>query len=116
MAQVVVTVPRCSQCAAYQRRQAAITLSGLVLGVAIFAGAYAPIALSPQPAFAFFGSVVATTVCFAIVGLIVGLAAGVLVSRRVNRGMARRDARNYPDVIALTNQGWSYDPPRTDGA
>lgn len=114
-ARVSVAVPRCSQCASFQRREAAITLCGLVLGVVVFAGAYAPVALSPHPAFTLFGSVTATLVCFAIVGFIVGLVADVLVSRRVNRGMARRDARNYPDVIALTNCGWSYDPPQTDG-
>jgi hypothetical protein len=72
IARVTVPIARCTTCADLQRRESAITLSGL------------------------------------------GLACGALVAARVNRGMPRRDARNHPDVVALTGAGWSYDPPGGD--
>jgi hypothetical protein len=86
-----------------------------VLGVVLFAVPYAVAAFGMQrPPFVFFGSAIATTVTLAIAGFLIGLGAGVLVAARVNRGMARRDPRSHPDVVALTNRGWSYDAPGVD--
>jgi hypothetical protein len=114
-ARISLPIARCSSCATFQRRESAITLSGLALGVAIFAGPYALAAFgSHNPPFVFFGSSVATVVTLAIAGFLLGLGAGVLVAARVNRGMPRRDPRSHPDVVFLTNNGWSYDPPNVD--
>jgi hypothetical protein len=112
---VTVTVPRCSACRGRQRRETTIVLSSLALGVVLFAGSYLLVALARgTPPFTIFGSSTATAVTLAVAGFSFGLLMGVLISARVNRGAPRRDARNHPDVVTLTNQGWSYDPPSGD--
>jgi VIT1/CCC1 family predicted Fe2+/Mn2+ transporter len=114
-ARVAVPIARCGVCAAQQRRQTAITLTGLAAGVALLAGPYAYAAYVRNAApFAFFGSVTATLVALAVIGFLGGLASGVAVAARATRGMARRDPRTHPEIVALTNAGWSYDPPGVD--
>jgi len=115
VATVAISIPRCSTCARFQRRESAISLAGLALGVMLFVVPYGAFTLTQHhPPFEIFGSAIATAVCLAIVGFLGGLAAGVLVSARVNRGMARRNARFHPSVVELTGAGWSYDPPSVD--
>jgi len=112
VARVAITIPRCSTCARLQRRQSAITLAGLVLGVVLLAGTYGAVTLLQHRApFELFGGAIATAITLGAAGFLGGLLAGVLVSARVNRGMARRDPRTHPEVVALTGAGWSYDPP-----
>jgi hypothetical protein len=114
-ARVSVPIARCSTCATLQRRESLITVSGLVLGVVLCAGPYALAAFGRQQApFVLFGSVVATLVALGIAGFLLGLGAGVLVAARLNRGMPRRDPRSHPEIVALTNAGWSYDAPSVD--
>jgi hypothetical protein len=115
VARVAVLIARCSTCARLRRRESAITLAGLALGVIVLVGPYAVFLLTQHRApFEIFGSATATAVGLTIVGFLGGLLAGVLVSARVNRGMARRDARMHPAVVELTEAGWSYDPPSVD--
>jgi hypothetical protein len=86
-----------------------------LLGVVLFAIPYAVAAfLLQHPPFTFFGSPVATAATLASAGFLIGLGGGVLVAARVNRGMARRDPRSHPDVVNLTDRGWSYDAPGVD--
>jgi VIT1/CCC1 family predicted Fe2+/Mn2+ transporter len=114
-ARVTLPIARCSSCASLQRRERAITLAGLGLGVVLLTVPYAFAAYGRNaPPFEVFGGITATLVTLAIAGFILGLASGALVAGRVNRGMPRRDVRGHPDVLALTAAGWSYDPPSVD--
>ncbi len=114
-ANVTLPIARCSTCAGRHRRETAITLSGLGLGILAFTAPYALAAYGRSaPPFEFFGGVTATLVTLAIAGFILGLACGALVAARVNRGMPRRNIHEHPDVVALTAAGWSYDPPSAD--
>jgi len=112
---VRVPIARCAGCASAQRRETAITLTGLALGVTLLPGAYAPaLSAGGRPPFILFGSTTATLVSLAIIGFVAGLGAGVAVAARVVRGRARRDPRNHPEILALAAAGWSYDPPSID--
>jgi len=113
-ARVDIPVARCSRCASLQRSESSITISGLVLGIVLFAGPYALAAYQQHPPFAFFGSVTATLVVLAILGFLVGLGCGVLVAFRINRTMKRKHVRTHPDVVALTDRGWSWEAPNID--
>jgi hypothetical protein len=101
--------------ASAQRRESAITVSGLALGTLLLPGAYAAtVSASGHAPFLLFGSTAATLTALAILGFLEGLASGVAIAALVVRGRTGRDPRTHPEIVALAAAGWSYDPPATE--